>query len=89
MCPLGRALYSPLDIIYDTVKHGKIKINCFPLRRSTWRIDLLTMRTRLKLKSNIVMPINASIVPITVWKKISTTDICRKIRRNTGSFIQF
>ena len=47
------------------------------------------MRTRLKLKLNIVMPINATIVPITMYKKISTIDICKKLRRNTGSFIQF
>ena len=75
-----RALYSPLDIIYDTTKHGKIKISCFSLQRRIWRINLLIMRTRLKLKLNIVMPINATIVPITMYKKL---------RRNTGSFTQF
>ena len=84
-----RALYSPLDIIYDTMKHGKIKISCFSPQRRIWRINLLIMRTRLKLKLNIVMSINATIVPITMYKKISTIDICKKLRRNTGSFIQF
>ena len=65
-----RELYSPIDIIYDTVKHCKIKSNWFfstkkhLVYRSTYNKD------KVKTKIKQIMPINATIVPITIHKKI-------------------